>query len=379
MSTRSRRSLRAFSLAELIVVISIIAILVAIAVPAFSSLVDSSERSLAENQLRVAIGAGRDAAIRSDAGDGAVVFFFANGRIVAVPCVQVGGVKDYAGYTAPGAPDNAAGQADRDLFVPLPNVEPVQMPKGWSIRGYALPGDVNAGAAAVNPDDRHGWYEKLATRVDKGNWVFPETGFYDPQDPQLGEKGYVRQTFMVRFKRGSGQVDTADRRLALVLDVVGAKTFRSTAPWTTERIDLAQDPSLAAKRLAMRIDEGQFPATQAARLLGDLSIDTVLVRPIGEVALYREARLAGGIGAKGVNKTTGTLYAPAVTGASDPLPHVDLSLFAVGRSEDDVQRDIGLWLLGRFPQTGSTTGFAPSDARLFTLSSYLGQLQEIRP
>ena len=73
-----RRTVRAalpsgFTLTELMVVISIVVLLMAIALPAFTGMVRDSEKSLADNQLRVAVGAGRDAAIRSSSGDGAAV------------------------------------------------------------------------------------------------------------------------------------------------------------------------------------------------------------------------------------------------------------------------------------------------------------------
>src|ERR1051325_9164938 len=117
----------AFTITELLVVIAIIVLLIAIAVPALSGLMGSSERSLAENQLRAAL----SAAIQSETGDGAAVFLFTlnsngnGGHITVVPCIAAGQLEDIDDNAL--APSNTNLLRTRDVFVPIPNIEPVQI------------------------------------------------------------------------------------------------------------------------------------------------------------------------------------------------------------------------------------------------------------
>jgi prepilin-type N-terminal cleavage/methylation domain-containing protein len=123
----------AFTLIELLIVISIFVLLLAIAVPAFSSMLYSSEQSMAENALRTGIAAARDAAIRSAQGeDAAAVFFYdyRTGRESILPCVYAGTIKDDCQPRVT-CPRGARGVR------PRPGFEPVQLPRGWSARGYA--------------------------------------------------------------------------------------------------------------------------------------------------------------------------------------------------------------------------------------------------
>lgn len=140
----------------------------AIAVPAFTTLIAGSERTLSENQLRVGITAGRDAAIRSDGGDGGVLFVNQTGpdgagRIVMIPIVQVATIDDLVNEN--GSPSSSIVKCD--VFAPIANAQAVAMPRGWSIRGYAPPGTINDG------DNTNGWFEWLGARSGEGNWVFP--------------------------------------------------------------------------------------------------------------------------------------------------------------------------------------------------------------
>ena len=104
----------AFTLVELLVVIAIFVLLLAIAVPAFSSMLYSSEQSLADNHLRMGLGAARDAAIRSPQGtDAAAVFFYdpATGRTMILPCIAAGVLKDV--NPDPTAPPNSTVNQNR--------------------------------------------------------------------------------------------------------------------------------------------------------------------------------------------------------------------------------------------------------------------------
>jgi len=112
------RTVRGFSLVELIVVITIIVILLAVSVPAIRSTMASAASSAAETNLRIALLSARNAAVNADSGnDTALVFFFEpGGRTTAVVCEQV------ATFDTDTTKSIDAG---RDVFVPVPRVDPV--------------------------------------------------------------------------------------------------------------------------------------------------------------------------------------------------------------------------------------------------------------
>jgi prepilin-type N-terminal cleavage/methylation domain-containing protein len=368
----ARRTQRAFTLTELLVVISVIVLLIAIALPAFTNLVRNSEQSLADNQLRVAIGAGRDAAIRSSGGDGAAVFLFSPvGRVQVVPCVQVGTLLDEV-------MDGSSGTnrwVRRDVFAPVPEVEALNIPKGWSVRAYAPAGSVSpVGNAAT------GWYENFAVRsAEVNNWVFPETGFVEATAAGDGTKGWQRQSFMIRFRAGTGELDTSGRE-ALVIDPLPVTDgmYRASPPWSTGTAllgrQLAIDPARFARLVVNREDAAMSPQDKAA-ILGDRGSDTVLCRGVIEVALYREAALAEALGV-GLNRVTGTLY----DGVADPTtgPRLDPAVLAGMQAggQDEAMGMIGDWITGRLFRGGR---YIESDARVYTLERYLGHVREIVP
>jgi len=360
---------RAFTLAELIVVISIIVLLLAIAVPAFRNLLYSSERSLAENQMRAGITAARDAAIQSESGDAAAYFSFTpGGRLRIIPVVQVGTITDI--QTSSNGSQPGGIEADRDVFVPLGTSEPVQLPRWWSVRGYTPPLTTENREAG----GRHGWYENLRLRGDQGNWVFPETGFIDPAD---GEAGWTQQSFIIRFTGGTGELDASNRNLAIVLDVSATDEFRNAAPWSIPalRADIATNQARFARRVLAERQDLTDP--NRLRILGDRSLDTVLVRPVSELGLYDERRLAAGLGATSLNRVTGTLYANDTT---DPtraalIPTLDTGLFT-GVNEEEIADMINRWIEGRLTMNGE---LVESESRVFGLQNYLGQMQEVEP
>lgn len=361
----------AFSLAELIVVISVIVLLLAIAVPAFRNILYSSERSLAENQLRAGMTAARDAAIQTDGGDGAAYFSFTpGGRVSIIPCVKVGTISDIV--TTSGGSQPGSVSVERDVFVPLATSDPVQLPRWWSVRAYTPP------LSTENTDTggRHGWYETFRPRGDEGNWVFPETGFYDPAE---GEDGWKRQSFIVRFVAGTGELDASNRSLAIVLDLAATDAFRTGTPWSLPslRADIATNQARFARRvLAERLDLDQNPENRR-RLLGDVSLDTVLVRPVSELSLYDERRLAAAVGARSLNRVTNTLYDNDTTDPTRPAltPQLDLDLFE-GLTEPQVADMVNRWIEGRLTMNGEPV---ESESRIFGLQNYLGQMQEVEP
>lgn len=345
-----KRATRAFTLTELLVVITVLVILIAISVPAFRSLLGNSVRTLAENQLRVGLAAARDAAIRSEGGDTAAVFFYSGNRLRVVACSAVGRVFDT--------------DADRwvEVFAPVRTIEPVQLPSGWSVRGYAPPGSFGQAGAPL------AWYEGFAEAFDEGHWVFPETHFVSLEGSGVESRGVQRHTFFVRFRAGDGLLDTSNRRPILVLDPAATSAFRGTAPFAGARSDQATDLAAFTRRALERLN-----ATDATRVFGDRSVDTVLAGPVTELALYDETRMIAAIGGR-PNRVTGTLYqAPDATA---PYATLDPQSLPAATNQDEALRRISAWIEGRL-DVGN--GLVESDARVFILQRYLGNLREITP
>ncbi len=348
---------RAFSLTEILVVISILVILIAIAVPAFKTLINNSERTLSENQIRVGLSGGRDAAIRAESGDGAAVFVFDQGRIRIIPCVSVGFLDDEL--------ESTASSVRREVFAPVPTIEPVTLPGGWSVRGYATPGTFESATQAS------GWYENFPGRAEEGNWVFPETNFVSFEGSNVESRGFQRHSFMVRFKNATGTLDSANRAAVLVLDPVADTSFRTGTPFGTNRVDQAANLVTFAKRV---LANTTLTVEDKRRLLGDESIDTILVRPVTEVAMYEESIMIGRVGGR-PNRDTGTFYLPPAETAA--FATFDPASLPAGQDQDETQERINQWIQGQLDLGG--TNAVESDARIFMLQRYLGQVQEISP
>jgi prepilin-type N-terminal cleavage/methylation domain-containing protein len=383
---------RAFTLVELITVIAVMAVLITIGVPAFRAALESSNKALSESQFRIGMELARQVAIQNSSRDAAAVFMFepfaAGGpRMSIVPCIYVGTMLDKSGAAA------NAPLVERDIFVPVPEMAPVQLPRSWMVRGFAPPGSIDDTTQAFP----NGWYERDTDRdlegltTPVGNWVFPENAFYKNisitgvGDPSLATEGPHRQSFMVRFKAGSGSVDPSVSRLCLVIDPAPSQTTNANGQLQTWRnldalfllypIDMASDLQRYVKRLLATEDINQDgsvdPTDSDARqlLIGGKSSDTVLCRPVTELSLYREKSLASALGASGGNQVTGTIYgdgSPQV-----PIkPQIDIGLFPTGASTATIARDTNLWLTGRL-KVG--TEFVESDAKLFAMDRYLGQ------
>src|SRR5262245_7835639 len=229
---RLTRGKLGFTLVELLMVIAIFVLLLAIAVPAFSSMLYSSEQSLADNHLRMGIAAARDVAVRSAQGeDSAAVFFYdpVTNRATILACVKAGTIRD-DDTSDPTLP--APWLVDREVFVPAPGFEPVQLPRGWTVRGYAAPltiDDAWYGDPAGQQRVAASLYNSLTARR-RGNWLFPETGFYDEDDLQ-NDDGADRATFMVRFEGGTGLLKTWDMSAVVVLAVNPSTACRQSLPW----------------------------------------------------------------------------------------------------------------------------------------------------
>ncbi|PHQ82089.1 MAG: hypothetical protein COB69_02820 [Phycisphaera sp.] len=357
----------AFTLIELLVVIVIGAILVGIAVPAFQALLSSSRESLAQNSLQQAIFSARDMAARNiGGGDAAAVFFYDKDRGLSVGVYeQVASFSDQTSNS--GAPDPT-----RDVFVPVSAMEAVRLPDGYMVRGFVLgtqlrDGDWYDGLVDYSPPS--GGLQGSGSDRGPGAWVFPETDFYNQTEQGDGDD---RQTFMIRFKAGSGTL-SRDSTAAVVIDARPSGENRS-AFGDVEPINQAEDLRSWAVRAATT---QSIAIADRWLLIGNESSDTVLARPVTDIALYRERRLAQMLRLRGLNKQTGTIY------DRDDEPRIDAALFrdtALASDRVELEALITKWLEGRLAiESDSSTGSAEeADSAIYTVSAYFGDLIEVK-
>lgn len=431
MNTRSphrvRRSI-AFTLLELLIVVAIIAVMAAAGVPLIRNVIYSSTSSLAESQLRLALNAARDLAIRNSSGDTAAVFTFEpGGRLVIVPCVQVGTLLDGQDpglpYTNPTNP-----KVYREVFVPTSLVEAVQLPQGWMVRGFAPPGTIyNSSDRDINgqPVVQNGWYyenfsgtvvgnrnlnigtDPLVAGPSRGNWIFPENAFFDAT---RAEQGDYRQTFMVRFQRGTGRMLGATFVPSVVLLPRG-RIDTTTYPGALPNINPALGPTdwrrvdRADNLTAWARSVLALPPDQASALIGARSTDCVTVNAVAILGLYEESRMAATLGASGLNRVTGTIYGTTPTlraavgsaGEVPKAPNIDVTLWRPGTAinaagadftqSEQVQVRINSFMIGALKARDVYTGLSGSDGaravdadvRIFVMDTYLGNPKEVKP
>ncbi|MEX2218984.1 MAG: type II secretion system protein [Phycisphaerales bacterium] len=359
MSKAARCNRCAFTLIELLIVIAVFILLMAVAVPAFSSMMYSSEASMAENAVRAGLAAGRDAAVRAGPGrDSCVVFLFEGKRMMILPCLRAGTVED---TPLSGGPPGLT--VTREVFAPVNGFEPVRLPGGWMVRGYATPG-------MIDPEWYEDTYPSNAQRA-VGNWVFPENDFYDDASGEQTEG--QRQSFIVRFEGGTGMLKT-DPTPVLVLFPSGSTYFRSGgaagSPWNLPPYRADQEPDGA--RLVARVQgapaagRGALNLVQRQQLLGDRATDTVLCKAVGQLALSNERRLASAMDLVTppvrLDPDTACLY----QNTTEPM--------FVGTGNLDTNR-LNEWIENRLRDTNNA--LVESEARVFTIHRYLGSLQEV--
>ncbi|MBC7834618.1 MAG: hypothetical protein H7Y88_05895 [Phycisphaerales bacterium] len=378
----ARRWPVAFTVIELLVVIIIITLLILVAVPAFRSMMYSSQSALAESLVGAGLKAGHDAALDSTGdADSAVVFFYEpGGRLSMVVCRKV------AQFDDPTGPAPTAPSVLRDVFVPVPDIAPIQLPRGWMIRAYVAPNAVSAQ-----------WYEAgigntARYHPTRRNWVFPETGFYFGNTaPTAGSTGANsgganRQTFMVRFEAGTGIMSQSRLVPAIVVSPRPSSLGKlATAPWSTPRLraDQADDLGRWVRLvLADPIVQASPPGpsgipTHLAQLLSSQSSDVVLARPVGQLALYDEERLVAGLGRFGIkiDRDTGSIYTSV---PADPKPRV---MVGSAGTQADLGLAIASWIEGdtKAPFDGypdRSTGDAP-EARIFVIDRYSGDARTV--
>lgn len=371
----------AFTLTELLVVISLIVLLLAIAVPAFHSMLYNNDRSLAENQLKIAIATARDQAIRSDGGDTAAVFLYQpGGKLRIVTCVSVATIEDEPDVIPPVIPNLPPGTPvphKREIFVPISIVSPVDLPRGWAIRAYVPPQAIDTGR----------WY---GTNVDGGNpgplearyplldgcWVFPETGFYDSlaADP-VNRTNNCRTSFMVRFEAGTGALVNSKLEDALVIDLAPLSEARRTTGTLSEtKLEQAADLTAAVRRL-LATGGLNNDIEKRRDALGDRSRDTILVRPVSQLAILDERKMVQqfGQGSGQLNRATNSIYGdPANTASVPTTPRIDTSLFG-GATPVEVNSWVSQWIVGSYQSRDGAVG----EARIFNIDKASGLAREV--
>ncbi len=370
-------SVRAFTLLEILVVIVVILILIIIAIPAFNSIIRTQEETTADAVVGAGVGLARDLA-RSSTGQGDVAAVFAyepGGRTSIVICQRVGRLDVDQSPNA-----NGGGNITRDVFVPVEGYETLQLPGGWSVRGYAL-------AEMVDRD----WYEPPnggAERYpdDAGAWVFPETGFFDNTKQ---EDAGNRQTFMIRFEAGTGRALPSGGKGALVVLQRASTAERDNvadaddakAVW--KRIDRAAD----LRRWALRVLSAPRDGPDAANvlrpedkreLIGDISGDTVLAKNVTSIAVYNERRLADALGLR-VNSITESLYDADADDQNDGGRYQPQ---LINGMNDTARRNVNRWIEGWRAGTAETdTSFGSradtQEARVYYIPPLVGALQPI--
>jgi len=365
---------RAFTLVELLVVIIILAIVLAIAVPAYEALIFTSAESQSTNSLQVGVQYARNAAASSKGrSDAAAVFTYEpDGRLSILTCVSVGTLRDALDPNSPDSLDFV----EREVFAPISTIQPVQLPRDWAVRGLAGAGTVEDGDNSTFADA--GWYDdgnlgEGNYDPEESNWLFPEEGFFDPDEEDAGMN---RQTFMVRFQGGVGNTLPAGGSSSLVLLPSPSIDFRDQSPFSEYRADRTTNLERFARSILNAPPtgfglNGELDWEERLDLLGDISVDTALARSVGEFAVTNEPRLARGIGG-GLNEETNSLYLPFEEASNDGA-EIDDSLVPGLSDPQEITQRINEWIVGT---NGSGTP-TQTEARLFGAPRHGGSLVEL--
>ncbi|MFN0012313.1 MAG: Tfp pilus assembly protein FimT/FimU [Phycisphaerales bacterium] len=401
----------AFTLVEMLVVMLVMSIVALLTVPAFNAFSRSNTQTQAEEALKAALRAARDAALDSSPGEDVVAVFVQPlaGSLQVVLARRAGTIADVLATT--GNPPVV-----REVFVPIESAPVVSIPRGYAARGYVGPGVLPDSASPVSD-----WYVRSAGggviyQASQSAWVAPETHYFKQVYNTGGlagqDDGADRNTFMMRFEGGTGAASLNPAAVLVVLPRNSA-TGRDAAPWMQNRLDVPLDALGRPRPLAVVVDgilnalPAGLPAspTQAAvnvarrQLLGHESSDTVLAGPVPRVAVYEESRLAATLGTR-VDRLTGTLYWAGTdttdtdrqaafydpgTSPNNIRPHVQTGGLGQG-TYASVREAIDGWLLGDTNLNG-TFGDARSTAltkvvdlpvaKVFMLDRTLGEPVEV--
>lgn len=375
-SAKIFKGMRGFTLVELLVVISLFVLLLAVGVPAFAAILRSNQRASAESSLALGVRAARDIAQRGEGLDGAVVFTFENGVTRLIPCVMVTQVTDLSA--------DGSSTVKRDVFVPHPLYKAAQLPRGWTVRGYAraymIDNEWYSQDAAYGTNVNSG---PVAQERQRGNWVFPQTSFFNLDQTRDGEQSgnsnTLRHTFMVRFSALTGQ-QYADPAPALVVLPRPSEKSRPTATndlW--KRVDRADD----VRRWALRVaTDPSLTLAQRSELIGDRSSDTVMAKNVNQLALVDEAAMVSDLNSSKLlsstrvtlDRTTQSLYLAYGPSATTPT-------LVTGKSKD-IARAINQVIENRAiaeqdNDGDSTTSPFKPQTQVFVVNPLRGRLVEV--
>lgn len=422
---------RGFTLVEVLVVIVIGIILLTISVPAFQTLIASSERSLAVNSLQAAIQAAQDIALDGREGeDGAIIFLVDdNGRLSLAPAVKIGTFREpFTGEAGPlGQTSFDYDYIEMEVFAPLDSGDLIQLPANWYIRGYASIGSLTDRLVSDNvaePRTAAIWYNSQiygGTDIDheaktEGHWVFPETNYFAKNaqhvggDTNSGDLGGMqgdfrspRQSFMIRFDGRTGQLSRSTKPAVFLDPRISRERPFGDQPDIADRwkrIDLSESIQQWGIRMLSASDTNTDGTHWTindqytrALWLGNISHDTVLVKAVTRLALYNEEDLARDLGARGLNKVTGSLYAAYDQDDSESEIELDLNLWAATDrpTENELRGWINQWIEGDTSGPGGRPDGQivydtdPANAeeidtplsRLYLIQPYSGELQEV--
>jgi prepilin-type N-terminal cleavage/methylation domain-containing protein len=347
----------AFSLVEMLVVLVIIVILLGIAIPAFRAMNQSQEKTSSEARLGFALAAARDAAINAGEGnDVAAVFTYdVGGPMRVVPCQYTGKLVSYASGGVP---------ASYELFVPIAAIEPLAMPTGWSVRGYAPGATINGG-----------WYNDGVTPRYVANapaWVFPETGFFDHTSTTDGAN---RQTFMVRFEGGTGKLVGTTTKPSLVLLPRPSSAGRTLPDYL--RADLSGDLRQLTMTFLTDPRMASLGNAQRAEAVGVTSSDWVMAKGVRVLALADENALAGSMGVR-VDEVTRCLYVATPGEVSAGLTFAPRLVNGPtgGTPLDTVSVDRAVEFYDNPTGTG-TARVSTGEVRVYTVDRYTGTLKDL--
>jgi len=235
----------------------------------------------------------------------------------------------------------------------------------------------------------------------------------DPSAPvQLGRT--PRQSFMVRFDRQTGQV-RRDAREALFVDArpsalnrdqllsqYGLAATSRVDPGAGLRLDWAESVSAWAQRvlttgdLDQRNGPYQMDDERLRRaLIGNESLDTVLLQDVARIALYDERDLAQAMGARELSRRRGTAQTDSLYAAYPENERIGIDfqgLFEAGSAFDAspaglrrLRDSIDRWIGGDTNRNsdgtvGNGTLFEDEDeplAQRFIVDAFSGELIEV--